>query len=84
MTIRWSQMNAPHTFVEVVGEGTETGETEVQPGQVAVIFSADDAHVIDGTPAQVKALLEAALWQLQRFDPEMPPERRRDPRQVSG
>jgi hypothetical protein len=64
-------MNAESTFVEVVGEGTEIGEDTVDPGEVAVIFSADDAHVIDGTHAQVKAMLESALWQLQRYDPEV-------------
>ena len=71
MSIRWSGMAAEGTFVEVVGEGTETGEDIVQPGDVAVVFSADDAHVIEGTPAQVRALLESALWQLQKFDPDM-------------
>lgn len=70
MTLRWSGMEAGHTFVEVVGEGTEIGEDEIKPGWVGIIFSADDAHVIEGTPAQVKDLLESALWHLQRFDPD--------------
>jgi hypothetical protein len=61
VTVRYEGADARHTFPEVLSEGEEIGEDRVPPGQIALAFSYDEVFYLQGTPEQVRRLLEAAL-----------------------
>lgn len=62
MSMHMIGLHAENTLVQVDGEGTEIGEDTVGAGRVALsLGSYSDVAVIEGTPDEVRALLQKAL-----------------------
>lgn len=61
MSVRFEGAWASGTAVEVAGAGTTLGEDEVAEGHVAVVFSYDEVFYVEGTPDELRTLLQRAL-----------------------
>lgn len=61
MTTRYEGAGAKDTRITVIPAGEEIGDDVVPEGQIALAFSYDEVFYLQGTPQQVRELLEVAL-----------------------
>jgi hypothetical protein len=60
MSTRYEGAGAKDTRITIHQAGEEIGDDVVPEGQVALAFNYDEVFYIQGTPAEVKALLTKA------------------------
>lgn len=61
MSMRTEWFAASYTSVKVVGPDTKVGEFNVDPENYAVVIANDEVAVLEGTPDQLRAMLQKAL-----------------------
>ena len=76
MSIRYEAMHVDNLTITPVPAGTPLGESTVDEGEMALVFSYDEVVYLEGSKDQLIQVLSQALADLQAADPDgpIPPE----------